>query len=65
MTTTTKITTKQHLMDELTRLRADYQGLRRQMKELGAKTSQLYRGIDQLRPEPSRLKLKGGVSHGR
>ena len=46
--------TREKLADELTRLRSDYEQLRRETKRLGAQTSRLYLVLESLRPENSR-----------
>lgn len=40
--------TKQEIMDEMQRLRADYEQIRRRTKELGHQTTRLYYAIEKL-----------------
>lgn len=48
--------TKQQLSDELSEVRARVEQVKKQAKELGMRTTQLYRALENIQPETPRLK---------
>ena len=46
--------TKEQILDEVTRLRSEYEAVRRKTKELGNRTTRLYLAIEDL-PQPKSI----------
>lgn len=54
-------TEKERILDEVSQLRCEYEAIRRKTKELGNRTTRLYREIEKIVPDPSRkLTLNNG-----
>jgi uncharacterized protein with GYD domain len=55
MTVITKAPTKEQIVTELAEVRARVEQVKRQAKELGMRTTQLYAAINKLPEEPKRI----------
>jgi len=56
MTVITKTPTREQIVNELTEVRARVEQVKKQAKELGMRTTQLYRALENIQPETPRLK---------
>jgi predicted nucleic acid-binding Zn-ribbon protein len=53
--------TVEKLANELTEARATYQQLKRQVYDLGCRTSRMYKTLDELRAEAGKAPTNGGI----